>query len=304
MENVKTNKLKEIFYELKNGNKASYDELYKNYYKTVYGVVFSIIKNKEITEDIVQEVFIKIYNLDKSKFPDKGELSWLYIVSKNEALGYIRRRKQESNIDDIYDLSEDSKDIESLIDISTYKKMINGLTSQEQEIVTLKVLANFTFKSIGRMLSMPTATVQWKYYKAVNSLKISLANLAGAILYFMLVVTRKLKLKNLKAENKVNNAIQDDDNEENFITSESSNKKGDSANIENNSKPSQFDEATSKYVESSIESGVETVLGYFENVDLVQITLGGISSVFLVISIIFAIFFKKHQQNRKNKTSK
>ena len=152
----------------------SYDFFYKEYYSLIYGIVFSILKNKENTEDVVQEIFMKIYNLDKTKLPDKGTLSWIYTVSKNETFNYLRRKKQEVNIDDIYELQEESSEIEEIIDIHTYNKIISGLTEKEKEIVSLKILSNLTFKKIGQMLQMPTATVQWKYYKAVNSLKISL----------------------------------------------------------------------------------------------------------------------------------
>lgn len=100
----KNEELREIFKEFKENNMDSYEKLYTKYHTLVYGVVFTVLKNKENTEDVTQEVFTKIYNMNKEKLPSKGELSWLYIVSKNEALGYIRKKKEEVNIDDVYEV--------------------------------------------------------------------------------------------------------------------------------------------------------------------------------------------------------
>ncbi len=202
MENLKdkNKELTRIFSEFKENNMKSYDVFYKEYYSLIYGIVFSILKNKENTEDVVQEIFVKIYNLDRKKLPEKASFSWIYTVSKNEAFNYLRKNKKEVNIEDIYELREESNEIEEIIDIHTYNKIISGLNEKEREIVSLKILSNFTFKKIGQMLQMPTATVQWRYYKAVNSLKISLGNLALSIITFILLTVRKEKLKSIDSK--------------------------------------------------------------------------------------------------------
>ena len=90
--------------------------------------------------------------MNKENLPEKGELSWLYTVSKNEALQFLRRKKNEINIDEIYEIKEEKNDIDEIIDINTYNKIISQLNEQEKQIVSLKILSNFTFKKIGQML--------------------------------------------------------------------------------------------------------------------------------------------------------
>lgn len=287
----------------------SYDFFYKEYYSLIYGIVFSILKNKENTEDVVQEIFMKIYNLDKTKLPEKGTLSWIYTVSKNETFNYLRRKKQEVNIDDIYELQEESSEIEEIIDIHTYNKIISGLTEKEKEIVSLKILSNLTFKKIGQMLQMPTATVQWRYYKAVNSLKISLGNLALSIITFILLVIRKENIKSI--DNK------SDKKEQNSDFESSENKKQDSEHIVNiesairdDKSESTKDETQEKYDSNhngvfDVPTGTTNTLSVKSvSADVTEPVLIGISGIFLIISIIFAIFFCKHQQKRNKKTSK
>lgn len=288
MENLKSKnaELGRIFKEFKENDMSSYDFFYKEYYSLIYGIVFSILKNKENSEDVVQNVLIKIFSLDKSKFPDRGSLSWLYTVSKNEALNYLRKNTQFVNIEEIYEIKEETDEIEKIIDVHTYNKIINGLNEKEKEIVSLKILSNFTFKKIGQLLKMPTATVQWKYYKAVDSLKISLGNLAMFMITFIVLVVKNKILTN-KDSNSIqeNNQIEINEKESNVRENES---------LKATSSAETFEcIVPAESSESSIEIDKE------ENItDGVLISFCGI---FLMFFIIFSIFFKNRQQKRRKK---
>ena len=63
---------------------------------------FSILKNKENSEDVVQDVFAKLMKLDKEKIPTQGQSSWLYTVTKNEVMQWLRKQKHNIAIDDLY----------------------------------------------------------------------------------------------------------------------------------------------------------------------------------------------------------
>lgn len=73
--------LKSIFLKIKKDDKKGIEELYSKYHKMVYGIAFSILKNKEDAEDIMQIVFAKIQELDKTKLPEDKEMTWLYTLT-------------------------------------------------------------------------------------------------------------------------------------------------------------------------------------------------------------------------------
>lgn len=302
MNNLKGKNLSKIFAEFKVNNMTVYDNLYKEYYSTVYGIVFPIVKNKECAEDVTQEVFIKIYNMNKENLPAKGELSWLYTVSKNEALQFLRKKKQEINIDDIYEIREEENDIDKIIDINTYNKIISTLNEQEKQIVSLKILSNFTFKKIGQMLAMPTPTVQWKYYKAVDSLKISIGNLAAFMFTFIILLGRKVLKRN--NENMVFENVYENNNTKNVKQDiEQSSNYEDMA--EENAINNNYDSIKNhNFSETTIESTTTSIGKEIDNIDYFEPILLSISGIFLVITIIFAIFFKKYQQKTNKKASK
>ncbi len=313
MNKINEIELHELFDGLKNGknNTNSFNCLYENYYSLVYGIVFSMLKNKENSEDVSQTIFSKIYQLPKEKLPDSYEASWLYKVSKNETLQYIRKYKNEASFEEIYDVSDVSdtnNNIDDIIDIETYKSMISGLTEKEKEIVSLKVLSQFTFKKIGQMLNMPTPTVQWSYYKAVNSLRISISSLAGFVLTFIIgiVTTKNSKYSIFKSSKK--------QKVENVKEMEQKSYDGSTVNVE------QPDSIISNYENvnkgtsytnqiTSIENDIQAQDTHEEtskddNFVKENVLSIGIFSISIVFLIIFIIFFKKHQQKRKNKASK
>lgn len=206
MGKIKEKELKELFIEIKNNNKIAFEKLYSKYNKTVYGIAFSILKNKPDSEDVVQTVFTKIYTLEKDKLPKDKIGSWLYSVTKNETLLLLRKKDNSVNLEDIYSIKDENNEIYKFISQDSYNRLINSLNPKEQEVVSLKLLSNLTFKEIGNLLGESTNTVKWRYYKAIHTLKITLSNLGMFIITFVFGI---MILKNDKKELPV---IKDDQN--------------------------------------------------------------------------------------------
>lgn len=310
MSKVKQKELHEIFKQLRNKNQSAYNKLYENYYKLVYGIVFSIIKNKADSEDITHEIFTKIYKLDVSKLPEDHEASWLFTVSKNECLLFLRKSKPNISIDEIYEMPENSNGIDDVIDRDYYNKLISGLKEDEKIIISLKVLSNFTFKKISQVMNIPIGTVQWKYYNAISSLKISIGSLAGAVLAFVIVIARgELWQKRVYKSDDWKNSEVNDQKEESkssyseFNNSESSveiNKDSSSQLIQEDTKT----DSQNQEIASNQEIAVTQVTSNEQNgnkFDGIQISL---LSLGIALLVIFIIFFKKYQQKLKRNSSK
>ena len=213
MKKINKSELHGIFQNLRKRDQNAYNKLYEKYYNLIYSIVFSIIKNNHDSEDITHEIFTKIYNLDANKLPTNNESSWLFTVSKNECYLYLRKMKPNINIDEIYEIPETNNDIDKVIDTEYYNKLIKGLKEDEKLIVSLKVLSNLTFSKISKIMNIPIGTVQWKYYNAINSLKVSVSSLVGAIVAFIIVVARGEMLKSkmyLNKNNEVGNSEHED----------------------------------------------------------------------------------------------
>lgn len=218
MSYINKRELHEIFTKLKkNRNEEIFNELYNKYSDLVYKIAFSILKNKENSEEIKQIVFLKIWKMNIEILPDKYEASWLYAVTKNEAITYLKKQNNTINIDEIYYISDESREIFSVEDKESFNKIISTLDKQEQEIVSLKIISNLSFKQIAQILDTPIGTIQWRYYKAVHSLKILLSNLSMFIISVTIFASRILKKKEHVPQTTIKNEVDGETNSKELL---------------------------------------------------------------------------------------
>lgn len=292
--------LNELFIELKHNNKIAFEKLYTKYNKLVYGVAFSILKNKEDSEDVVQIVFSKLYKIDKNKLPSNKESSWLYTLTKNETISFLRKKNNDINLESIYEIEDKDNEINNIIDQVEFKRLISGLNDKEKQIISLKILANLSFDEIGKLLNEPTGTIKWRYYKSIHTLKILLSNLGMFIVTFVIGIKT---LFNKKISNKIEQEeiIEDSQIEQN------------QENVEDEATKSEIQESlkdeTNNDINESQNESIKEEIGIPEQPNTEQINYYGvgilsISSIFLIITITFLIFFVKYQLKRNKKTSK
>lgn len=286
-EKINVKELKNLFAKIKNNNNTAFEELYSKYSKLIYKIAYSILKNKSNAEDITQIVFEKIYSMDKENLPTKNETSWIYSVTKNETLNYFKSNRNNINLDDIYEIEDNNQEISKIIDQENYNRLISKLNDNEKEIISLKIISNFSFEEIGKILNMPTGTVKWRYYKAINTLKLLLSNLTMFIISFISSIYA------LKSTKKIISPIQEENVIENIVIAADENQKQQYEKSENTQQNSQ-EEINTTIIEETNEN----------EVNYPAIGLMGISTVFLMLTIIFSIIFAKYQLKLKKNLSK
>ena len=296
--------LHEIFIKMKNTTEKeeAFNTLYKNYHKLVYGIAFSVLKNKDDSEDVSQMVFAKIYKLSKSKLPDKSESSWLYSVTKNETITYLRKKNKEINLDDdynIYNLQIENDDIKEIENIDAYKRTIKTLSPKEQEIISLKILSGLSFREISKVLNMPIGTVQWNYYKAIHSLRLLLGNISMFVititLYLFISKNKKKKSDEINMS-AVNEEINIDNEVETNITTENSTILDNKAENEEITQQQSKPDENVEYIQSETREEQSIFLN-----SKTDISLLALATIFLIFIIIFTINCFKHYSNRKKK---
>lgn len=299
MDKINKKEIHRIFQEIKSGEKSKLEELFLKYSQLVTNISFSIVKDKNIAEEISQMVFLKIMQLSPEKLPESGEVSWLYTLTKNQTIDFLKKQRNNIDVDSI-EITDENK-IDEIIDKNTFENMIDGLDDIEKEIISLKVLPNLSFREIGLMLNMPTATVQWKYYKSINTLKILLGNLA------MFVIISTVYLNSIK---NTNQEIEDaTNNSNNTISNGNSGGSGGTGGMHFST---DFDESSfgdlegSMFADAAMDSSTETktIINSVIPNTVGQIFLFSVATILLITSVIFGIIFIKRQQKRKHKSSK
>ncbi len=182
---MKNYSFEKIFDILFKDRKKGVAILYSEYYNKLYGIAFSFAKNRQTSEDAVQNVIYKLLTLDLDKLPKDNILSWLYRVIKNEVSSIQKKESKKLSVDFIEEIGVSDKNIDEYVDMDEFFSIIKPLDAKRQEIVALKILGGYTHKEIAEMLGEKQGTVQWLYNTAINKLKILLISLTGMIVAFV-----------------------------------------------------------------------------------------------------------------------
>ncbi len=296
MKKINEKEIKEIFVGLKENEETSFNKLYEKYNRIVYGISFSILKNKEDSEDVMQTVFSKIYGLEREKLPNKNEASWIYSVTKNESISYLRKKNEKVELEKVYDIENEKNDIEDIIDKEKYNRIISKLNEKEKEIVSLKILSGLSFREIGKLINEPTNTVKWRYYKAIHTLKLLLGSLSLFVITFVIGIRNIfLEERNGKEQVKL------EQGEKEQVKNEESNK------IENPTNESgekhRGDTNTENVEKTPSQNNTENVIGTItvtetntkEEINYINIGIISVSAMLLVITIVLSIYYLKYQ---------
>lgn len=137
-------------------------ELYKKYYKELYLYLYSLCKNRELSEDILQETFLKaILSLKDSH---TNMRAWLYTVARNLYFNYSKKEKRKDDYDEISELATDGTEvIEKIIKIEEYRllyKAMQSIDRQKREILTLQYFCGLTQKEIASAMKLSCENVR------------------------------------------------------------------------------------------------------------------------------------------------
>lgn len=152
---------------LKNHDEEAFDYCYETYKNLVYFQIIKIVKNKELTEELVQDTFLKMY-LNIDKFDGKFFKAWLLKIANNVAISELRKKKETIEYNDNI-ISEEV--ISSFVHNDTLSDLKAILSPDEFIIVIYRIIYDLKTKEVAETLNLPMGTVSWKYNEAIKKAK-------------------------------------------------------------------------------------------------------------------------------------
>ncbi|RJX24140.1 MAG: RNA polymerase sigma factor [Acholeplasma sp.] len=156
---------------LKAHDNPTFEKIYDETKRGVYAIVFSVTKSHEDTNDLLQDVYMKmLIKIDQYKV-GSNFLNWLLQIAKNHAIDYYRREKKVTRVDEDQIHHIQSNYDENPDESDQFQRMIEALDEDERMIVLLKIVDDLTHQEIAKITQKPLGTVLWIYQKAINKLK-------------------------------------------------------------------------------------------------------------------------------------
>jgi len=163
--------LKQHIIKIKNGQMDAFDEVYHQTKSSVYYTILGILKDPSLSEDIMQETYLKALDKIHQYKPTYLFVTWLTTIAKNLAINEYNKRKKEISVDAdeqdyIFPSTSDNSYNEAMI-----RELMIHLSEDERMIILYHIVENYKFKDIAKMLDKPLGTVTWSYQNALQKLR-------------------------------------------------------------------------------------------------------------------------------------
>ena len=163
--------------KFKCGDEVAFEEIFNEYSKKSYYLALKYTKNRDDSDDCVQEIFIKLYrNIEKFDEKKSSFSTWFYQLSKNCILDYLSSKNcynEKYVVNNEYiELSKDEKIQEE--DLSTQTEIEKIIGKYNYQVVFLKLGYMLTFNEIAEELNISASKAKRIYYNSIELIERSM----------------------------------------------------------------------------------------------------------------------------------
>ena len=160
-----------------NGDEHAFRVLYDTYYDLVYRRAFTFLHSSELASDVVQEVFIKIWNY-RAKLPEINNIkNFIFVVARNQIITDLRRKALVSyNVNEDADVAEDESFLpDNQLSLKQVRAIVNDAIEQlsPQQKIAFKLSRNegLSYAEIAKQMELSPLTVKTHISKAIQSIR-------------------------------------------------------------------------------------------------------------------------------------
>ena len=157
--------------EVLNGEIRSFYKLIRKYEVKIFKFVYCKIGDRQLAEDITQEVFINVYNKLNLYKNDFKFSSWLYSIARNRCVDYMRSKSKtkEASLDEAKNMQSNNMKPDEIYEFkettNEVKEYIYTLDKLDREILTLRYWEELRFSEIAKILNISESRAKSRFYK-------------------------------------------------------------------------------------------------------------------------------------------
>ena len=153
------------------GDRCALEEVYEELKSPVYGLALAVLKNRCDAEDVMQNVFVRVWDAAPQYRGGTDAKAWILRITRNMALEKYRTLSRMTDIMQVEDTLKDRDPILPALDRIMIDGMLTLLDRDQRQIVVLYSLCGYSHKEIAGILGKPYATVRWKFSSAMKKLQ-------------------------------------------------------------------------------------------------------------------------------------
>jgi len=175
LEVVKKYSEPELVQLLRQRSQHVFSYLYDNYSGALHSIILNIVNEEELANDVLQEVFVKIWKQIESYDSSKGRLfTWMLNIARNAAIDTIRSKSYQNSrqnrelTEEVYAAGGTS---ETKSDQIGLRRIVHNLKEEYKVLVELSYFQGYTQDEIAKMMGIPLGTVKTRLRTALIQLR-------------------------------------------------------------------------------------------------------------------------------------
>jgi RNA polymerase sigma factor (sigma-70 family) len=162
---------------LKSRDSKAFGYLYDNYSGALYTIIAQIVEDLELSNDVLQEVFINIWKKIESYDPGKGRLfTWMLNIARNASIDTLRSKsfqnsRKNQSIPQNDEWNSTNKVNQVNVDNIGFRKVLEHLKKEHRVLIELAYFKGYTHEEIAEIEDIPLGTVKTRIRNALLQLR-------------------------------------------------------------------------------------------------------------------------------------
>ena len=173
----KTSDEKGLLNAIANGNEIAFKTIYDAYFKKLSAYLYKLCKSNDATEEMVNDVFLKIWKNKSSLNHIESFEAYLFIMARNKAIDYLRKLAKDTNLitELTAQIQESHNEIEEKLDATALKNLIEQslaqLSDQKRKIFKMSKEEGYSHDEIAAEMQLSKSTVKNHLSETLKHLK-------------------------------------------------------------------------------------------------------------------------------------
>ena len=169
----------ELVEDFRRGKVAGFNELVRRYQEKVYWIARRMIGTHEDADDIVQDVFVRVYDALKDFRAESGFYTWLYRITVNISLNALRKKRikdfirydemeeELENTDDESDTHDLQKEYRSIVE-----KAIERLPPKQKMVFMMRYYEEMPYEEMAKVMKKSVGGLKANYFHALKKVQV------------------------------------------------------------------------------------------------------------------------------------
>lgn len=183
-----------LLISLKSGDRAAFGQIYKLYSLRIYWNILKMVKSEDDAKELLQDVFLKVWEKRALLDPLQSFRSYLFQISKFTVYNFIRKNNLEKKLKDY--LSQENSELYTHVEeLLSYKQSdafiqeaIEQLPPQRKQIYKLCKIEGKSYEEVSKMMGISTSTISDHIVKATKFIKNKHSSIDSAIVVIAISV--------------------------------------------------------------------------------------------------------------------